>query len=306
MSVLAPLPTAARRGAALPGARRRVRPIRVLLHAFLAATTLLWLAPLLWAGYTSLRPYSDTAKHGYVSVASSLSLQNYRQAWTQGGMARHFLNTLIIVVPAVTLTLLFASFVAFVVSRFRFRFNIALLILFTAGNLLPQQVIITPLYRLFLAIPMPYWLSDSGSLYDSYAGLILIHVAFQMGFVIFVMSNYMKTIPFELTEAAIVDGASVWRQYWQVILPLTRPALAALATLEITWVYNDFFWAIVLMSSGNKYPITSSLSNLSGQFFTDNNLVAAGSILVALPTLLVYFALQRHFISGLTLGANKG
>jgi multiple sugar transport system permease protein len=103
-----------------------------------------------------------------------------------------------------------------------------------------------------------------------------------------------------------VDGAGVWRQYWRVTLPLCRPALAALATLEFTWMYNDFLWALVLMSTGDKLPITSALNNLQGQFFTDYNLLAAGSIIVALPTVTVFFALQRHFIAGLTLGANKG
>jgi multiple sugar transport system permease protein len=285
--------------------RKPFRPSRAVLYAFLTVTALLWLAPILWALYTSLRPYSDTQRHGYVSIAHKLGFGNYTQAWRQGDMARHFLDSLYITVPAVLLTLLLASFVAFTVSRFSFWFNIPLLIVFTAGNLLPQQVIITPLYRLFLAIPLPGWLSDSESLYDSFLGLILINVAFQVGFCTFVLSNYMKTLPSELTEAALVDGASVWRQYWQIVLPLCRPALAALATLEVTWIYNDFFWAIVLMSTGDKFPITSSLNNLRGEFFTDNNLVAAGSLLVAIPTLVVYFVLQRQFISGLTLGANK-
>lgn len=149
-------------------------------------------------------------------------------------------------------------------------------------------------------------LSETGVFYDSFVGITVIHIAFQMGFCTFVLSNYMKTLSSELTEAALVDGASVWRMFWQVILPLTRPALAALATLEFTWVYNDFFWALVLMSSGDKQPITSALSSISGQYFTNNNLVAAGAIMVALPTLIVFFVLQRHFISGLTLGATKG
>ena len=104
----------------------------------------------------------------------------------------------------------------------------------------------------------------------------------------------------------MVDGASVWRQFWQMTLPLCRPPLAALATLEVTWIYNEFFWATVLMQSGDKYPVTSSLNNLRGQFFTDNNLVAAGSLIVAVPTLAIYFALQTHFVAGLTLGATKG
>lgn len=116
----------------------------------------------------------------------------------------------------------------------------------------------------------------------------------------------MKTLPKELTEAALVDGASVLRTFWQVILPLCRPPLAALATLEFTFIYNDFFWALTLMFTGNKRPITSALNNLQGQFFSDNNLLAAGSIIIALPTLVVYFVLQGQFVRGLTLGSTKG
>jgi multiple sugar transport system permease protein len=134
----------------------------------------------------------------------------------------------------------------------------------------------------------------------------MIHVAFQTGFCTFVLSNYMKTLPKELGEAATVDGASVWRQYATIIMPLCRPALAALATLEFTWIYNDFFWAVVLVPTGDKRPITSSIANLSGQFIVDNNLIAAASVLIALPTIIVYLVLQKQFISGLTLGANKG
>jgi multiple sugar transport system permease protein len=297
---------AARRAQAAVAKRRRRRMPRVWLHVFLIITAVLWLAPLLWAVFTSFRPYSDTAEHGYVSVPHTLSLANYRNAWTQGDIPLHFWNSLLIAIPAIALILLFAASVAFVVSRFSFWFNVPLLIFFMAANLLPQQVIITPLYQMYLRIHLPTWLSSSGLLYDSIFGLIAINVAFQLGFCTFVLANYMKTIPRSLSEAARVDGAGVVRQFFGIILPLTLPALAALATLEFTWIYNDFLWAVVLMSSGDKRPITSSLTNLQGVYFTDNNLIAAASVLVALPTVAVFFALQRYFIGGLTLGAQKG
>jgi multiple sugar transport system permease protein len=297
---------AARRAQAAVAKRRRRRMPRVWLHVFLIITAVLWLAPLLWAIFTSFRPYSDTAEHGYVSVPHTLSLANYRNAWTQGDIPLHFWNSLLIAIPAIALILLFAASVAFVVSRFSFWFNVPLLIFFMAANLLPQQVIITPLYQMYLRIHLPTWLSSSGLLYDSIFGLIAINVAFQLGFCTFVLANYMKTIPRSLSEAARVDGAGVVRQFFGIILPLTLPALAALATLEFTWIYNDFLWAVVLMSSGDKRPITSSLTNLQGVYFTDNNLIAAASVLVALPTVAVFFALQRYFIGGLTLGAQKG
>ncbi|MFI2203569.1 carbohydrate ABC transporter permease [Streptomyces sp. NPDC020192] len=285
--------------------RAPIRPARVLLHVFLAGTALAWLAPLLWAIFSALRPYSETSAKGYVSWPDKLTFDNFTNAFQQSDMLHYFGNTLIIAVPAVLLTLFLSSCVAFYVSRFDFRLNLALLLVFTAGNLLPQQVIITPLYRLYLLTNLP-GITASGKLYDSALGLVLIHVAFQSGFCAFVLSNYMRSLPHELTEAALVDGASVWRLYWQITLPLCKPAMAALATLLSIWIYNDFFWALVLISTGDNMPITSALNNLSGQYFTDPNLVAAGSLLTAIPTLIVYFALQRQFVNGLTLGSNKG
>jgi multiple sugar transport system permease protein len=287
--------------------RRRTPPARMLLQGFLIVTSLVWLSPILWALYTSLRPYADTARLGYVSIGGEYNFQNYIDSWVQAELPKFFLNTFIIVVPAVILTLFLASMVAFAVSRYSWRFNLVLLMIFTAGNLLPQQVVITPLYRIYLlALGIPPPLSDNGLLYDQYLGIMVIHIAFQLGFCTFVLSNYMKTIPRELNEAAVVDGAGVFQTYRTIIMPLCRPPLAALATLQFTWIYNDFFWAIVLMKTGDKLPITSALNNLKGQFFIDNNLVAAGSLLVALPTLIVFFVLQKQFIRGLTLGSTKG
>lgn len=287
-------------------AGRRLRPRRILLYGFLTFMAVTWLFPLLWAVYTALRPYADTQANGYVSLASSLSFDNFVDAFNQGDFPQFYWNSLIVTIPAVVVTLVLASMVAFGVSRFSWRFNLLVLMLFTAGNLLPQQVIIVPLYRLYLALPVPKPLSDNGLMYDQYLGIILIHIVFQAGFCVFVLSNYMKTLSHELTEAALVDGASVLRIWGGIIMPLCRPALAALATLEFTFVYNDFFWALMLMESGNKRPITSALQNLQGQFFTNFNLLAAGALLAAIPTILVFLALQRHFVSGLTLGSSKG
>ncbi|MGC4833953.1 carbohydrate ABC transporter permease [Micromonospora vinacea] len=288
-----------------PVRRRRLTPLRMLLHGFLIVVSLAWLFPIAWAVLTSLRSYDYTAANGYVSFGG-WTLDNYVTAWRTAEFGQHFLNSVYITVPAVLLTLFLASCVAFVIARFSWKLNLVLLGVFTAANLLPQQALLIPLFRLFTEVPLPEFMSDSELLYDSYWGLILINVAFQCGFCVFVLSNYMKALPRDLYEAAMVDGASIWRQYWQVTMPLCRPALAALATLEVTWIYNEFFWATVLMRTGDKFPVTSSLNNLRGEFFTDNNLVSAGSVLVAIPTLVIFFMLQRHFVRGLTLGASKG
>lgn len=284
------------------GSQRTRGPV---VTTIVAALALLWVFPLFWAVLNSFRDYAYTAENGYLSFGG-WTLANYQNAWERGNLGVHFWNSVIITLPAVVFTLFLASMVAFVLARFSYRFNLALLGVFLAANLLPPQALLVPVFRLYRMIPLPEFMSDSGQVLGSFWGLIAINVAFQLGFCTFVLSNYMKTLPHELYESAMLDGATVWRQYWQLTMPLVRPALAALATLQTTWIYNEFFWATVLLQEGDKYPITSALNRLRGEFFVDYNLLAAGSVLVALPVLIVFFVLQKQFVSGLTLGATKG
>ena len=290
-----------------PPRGRRRRPVkRIVLHVFLCDRRALVAVP---AGLGGAQLVPRLRLHGHPRLRVSFggfTLQNYVNAWNQGDFGLHFWNSAVITVPAVVLTLFLASCMAFVLARFSFRFNLTLLAVFLAANLLPPQALLVPVYRMFRAIQLPAWLSSSGTLLNNQLGVILINVAFQLGFCTFVLSNYMKTIPAEIYESARVDGASVTRQFFQLTLPLCRPPLAALATLQVTWIYNEFFWATVLLQSGDKFPITSSLNSLQGQFFTDYNLLSAGSVLAMLPVLIIFFALQRQFVSGLTLGSTKG
>jgi multiple sugar transport system permease protein len=285
--------------------RRKRRRKRIVLQVFLIFVAVGWLFPLVWAVFASFRDYAYTQANGYASLGG-FTFSNYADAWRRGNFTTHFTNSLIITIPVVLLTLALASGVAFVVSRFSFKFNLAMLGFFTAANLLPPQALVIPVYRMFREIPVPDFISESDTLLDSFLGLILVNTAFQVGFCAFVLSNYMRSLPHELTEAALVDGASVLRIWGAVIMPLCRPALAALATLEFTFIYNDFFWALLLLKDGDRRPITSALNNLQGQFFTNTNLLAAGALLAAIPTILVFIALQRYFVSGLSLGATKG
>ncbi len=293
-------------GTPMVGVRRGPR---MLLQGVMITIAVLWLIPMVAAFYASFRYFeSDSNVNGVFSLPETLTLDNYREAWNVGEIPRHFWNTMFVTIPSLVLILFLSSMVAFACSRFTWRFNIFFLVLFTAGNLMPQQVIFQPLFQIYKNVPWPDLLSDTntGNLLGTKVAVIFIHVAFQTGFCTFVLSNYMKTIPRELGEAALVDGASVPRQYFQIILPLCRPAFAALATLEFTWLYNDFFWGNVLLNQGIEKPITSSIAVLNGQYASDYNLIAAASMMIALPTLAVYLALQKQFISGLTLGANKG
>jgi multiple sugar transport system permease protein len=284
--------------------RNRQKRKDALISLFIGIFAFLWMVPILWTFWTSLRPYQDIIEKGVFSRPDTLNLNNYVEAYRQMEIWGYLKNSFIVAIPAVGLTLFFGSLLAFVVTRYSFRFNLYLLLLFTAGNLLPVQLVYAPLFKMYI------WFGDlvgnRNILYDSYLGLILVHVALQVGFATFVMSSYMKTIPKEISESALVDGASVFRHYWSVILPLLRPPLAALSVLMTTWIYNEFFWAIVMIKSDNKRPITSALGRLQGEYVTDFNLLAAGAIMAALPTLIIFFILKRQFVSGLTLGSTKG
>ena len=287
--------------------RKRKKKKHILAQTTLAVLSVLWLVPIVWTFYISLRPYEDTqSSESLMGWPKHLNFDNYTRAWQQSDFLHFFINSAIITIPAVIITLFLASLIAFAVSRYSFKFNLVLLLVFTAGNLLPPQIILVPLYRIYLLLPLPHVLNEKGLWYDSYWGVAAIHIAFQMGFATFVLSNFMKALPTELTEAALVDGANVWTQYRKIILPLCRPALAALGVLMTTWIYNDFLWALVLMSTGSKRPITAALNNLKGEYFTDLNLLAAGAMMAAIPTLIVFFVLQKQFVGGLTMGATKG
>ena len=272
----------------------------------LSVFSLIWVAPILFTLLQSFRPYDDVIKKGVMSWPNHLTFVNYYHAFVQSRMWLFFLNSVEVAVPAVVLTLFLASMIAFVLSRYESRASVPLLMLFTAGNLLPPQLLFIPIFRIYLKIHVPHFINSNGVLYDTQLGLILIHVAVQVGFATFVLTNYLRTIPKEISESALVDGANVWNHFFRIILPLLRPALASLGVLMTTWIYNDFFWAVVLLKTGNKRPITAALANLQGQFNTDYDLLAAGACMAFIPTLIVFFAMRKHFVAGLTLGSTKG
>jgi multiple sugar transport system permease protein len=170
------------------------------------------------------------------------------------------------------------------------------LFVFVAGMMLPFQILLLPVFRLMNII----------GLYNTYWALIIFHTAFQLGFCTFVLRNYMRTIPGEILEAARMDGCSEFRVYSQIMMPLTLPAMAALATLEFTWIFNDFLWALILIQDDKLKPVTTGLAALRGQYVMDWTVIVAGSLIATVPTILVFLFLQRYFIAGLTLGATKG
>ena len=167
--------------------------------------------------------------------------------------------------------------------------------MFVAGNFVPFQILMVPVRDLTL---------DMG-LYNTKTGLVLFHIAFQTGFCTLFMRNFIRALPFPLIEAARVEGVAEWRIFWFVVLPLMKPALAALSVLIFTFIWNDYFWAVVLTQGPESQPVTAGITSFNAQYRAAYHLMSAGSIVAALPPVLMFFLMQRHFIAGLTLGAVK-
>ncbi len=257
--------------------------------------TLIWLIPVFAALITSMRTMSDINNVGYWGIPRELTLDNFARAWDQARVSRYLANSFIITLPALFFMLTLSSLAAYALARYKFRLNLPIYFMFVAGTMLPFQILLLPVFRL----------TNTLGLYDTYGALILIHTAFQLGFCTFVLRNFMKSVPSEIFEAARVDGASEFRCYWQIMLPLSLPALAAIGTLEFTWVFNDYLWAIILLKSDSLRPVTAGLATLQGQYITDWTVITAGALLATLPTIVVFVVLQRYFIQGLTLGSGK-
>ena len=264
---------------------------------FLYLSVILWLLPLIAIMLVSLRSLSDLNAGNYWGIPTELNFfENYSEVFVRSPMATYFLNSLIITIPTTIITLIISSMSGFTLAIHKFKFNMFIFAMFIAGNFIPFQILLVPVRSITIQFGM----------YDTWYALIIFHVAFQSGFCTFFLRNFIKELPFELIEAARADGAPEVYIYTKIIIPLMRPALAALGVLIFTFIWNDYFWALVLVQSDSVRPVTVGLQALRGQWVASWNLIAAGSIVCALPPVIMFFILQKQFIRGLTFGAVKG
>ncbi len=270
---------------------------RVLYHVALPVSLLIWMLPLLAILLTSVRSAQDLAQGNFWGWPHGLRLVgNYTDVFTRSPMGQYLFNSVRITFPAVALTLVLSTLAGFGLAKYRFRGNTILLAIFIAGNFVPFQVLMIPVRTLMTTV-FP--------LYNTVWALVVFHAAFQTGFCTLFMRNFIKELPDALVDAARMDGASELRVFGEIVLPLMRPALAALAVLEFTFIWNDYFWALVLVQSDNARPITAGLQALKGMWLASWQLMSAGAIIAALPSVALFFVMQRHFVSGLTLGGVK-
>ena len=272
------------------------RTWQVSYQALLPVALIIWLLPLIAVANFSIKPESDFVNGNYWGLPGSFeAFNNYGRVFFDSDMPRYLLNSLLITIPTVIGAVALSCMAGFALGIYKFRSNLPIFFMFIAGNFVPFQILMVPVRDLTVSL----------NLYDTKTGLILFHIAFQTGFCTLFMRNFIRALPFPLIEAARVEGIAEWRIFLFVVLPLMKPALAALSVLIFTFIWNDYFWAVVLTQGPDSQPVTAGITAFNSQFRAAYHLMSAGSIVAALPPVLMFFLMQKHFIAGLTLGAVK-
>lgn len=272
------------------------RTWQVTYQGLLPIALIMWLLPLIAVAIFSVKPSGDFAQGNYWGAPSTFEgFVNYGRVFTDSDMPRYLFNSVFITVPTVLGCVALSAMTGFALGIYRFKSNLFVFFLFVAGNFVPFQILMIPVRDLTLQM----------GLYDTKTGLVLFHIAFQTGFCTLFMRNFIRALPRELIEAARVEGVREWRIFWFVVMPLMKPALAAMAVLVFTFIWNDYFWAVVLTQGPGSQPVTAGITSFNAQYGVAYNMLSAGSIIAALPPVVMFFAMQKHFIAGLTLGAVK-
>jgi multiple sugar transport system permease protein len=258
---------------------------------------LLWLLPLIGIAVTSIRPSSDLAAGNYFGWPSGFDfIKNYSAVFENSNIGWYILNSFKVTIPTVIGAVGLSCLTGYALAVYKFKSNLFVFFMFIAGNFVPFQILAIPVRDLTLKMGM----------YNTTMGLVMFHVAFQTGFCTLFMRNFIKGLPFALIESARVEGVNEWKIFWHIVMPLMRPAIAALSVLIFTFIWNDYFWATIMAQSADVRPVTAGMNELKGQWKVAWELISAASIIAALPPVAMFFLMQKHFIAGLTLGATKG
>ncbi|MCY3725432.1 MAG: carbohydrate ABC transporter permease [Rhodobacteraceae bacterium] len=275
---------------------RRALPLQWIYKVALPIALLLWLLPLIAVFLTSIRSAGDITAGNYWGWPTSINLiANYTSIFENTPLGKYLFNSFRVAIPTVIGAVALSCMTGFALAIYQFRSNLLIFFMFIAGNFVPFQILMVPVRDLTLQL----------GVYNTATGLAMFHIAFQTGFCTLFMRNFIRALPRELIEAARVEGVSEIRIFWFVVLPLMKPAIAALSVLIFTFIWNDYFWATVLTQGVDSQPITAGLYSLNGQWIAAWHLVSAGSIVAAIPPVAMFFLMQKHFIAGLTLGAVK-
>jgi alpha-glucoside transport system permease protein len=273
-----------------------------LVRTVLTIICLLWIIPTFGLFVTSFRTPDDANSSGWWHVLFSplaltrLTLKNYSDMLTSADMGTAFVNSLAISLPATIIPIMFAAFAAYAFTFMHFRGRDVLFILIVSLLVVPNQVAFVPLLKIYGQLHLT----------GTFAAVWLAHTGFGMSLAIFILRNYMATLPSAVIESAKIDGATHFQTFWRLIVPMSVPALASFAIFQFLWVWNDLLVALVFIGPGTNQPLTVALLSLLGQQGQGWQLITAGAFFTMIIPLVVFLSLQRFFVRGLTAGAVKG
>jgi len=263
----------------------------------LVAWSVIVIFPMLWMVYSSFKTDQELFFSPWTAPAE-LQWDNFERAWNKAHVGEYLLNTLIVVVPALLLTLILSAMAAYVLARFRFVGNRFLFYLFLSGMLFPVFLALVPLFSLVNQLGM----------LNTFHGLILVYVAYSLPFTIFFLTGFFKTLPTELEESAIIDGANPFQVFFKVMLPMASPGLISMGIFNFLGMWNQYVLPLVLISDQSKYMLSQGLAFMLFKQFYENDWSAlfAALTIIMIPSLIVYITFQRQIQSGITTGALKG
>ncbi|WP_226344688.1 carbohydrate ABC transporter permease [Agilicoccus flavus] len=272
-----------------------------LVNLVVAALCVLWLIPTIGLLVTSFRDPSAANDSGWWTALAnplSLTIDNYREVLVSGQtpMLNSFLNSLVVAVPATIIPILIAAFAAYAFTFMQFPGRDLFFILLVALLVVPNQVAFVPLFQLFGQL----------GINGQFIAVWLAHAGFGMPLAVYILRNYMSTLPMAVIESAKIDGASHFTTFWRLIIPMSYPALASFAIFQFLWVWNDLFVALIFLGQGDNMVMTVNLAGMLGSQGQGWNLLTAGAFLTMVMPLLVFLSMQRFFIRGMTSGAVKG
>jgi len=282
--------------------RQRFSLTKPMIYVVLLSYLLIVVYPMFWLLYTSVKSDREIFQKPFsLPQLSELHWENFTNAWTVANFGHHFFNSVVVTVSTVSLTLLLASMAAYALARFTFKGTRPLLFYFLAGLMIPGQLAIVPLF----------FQMKSLGLLDSRFGLLVVYVAGNMPFSIFVLTGFFKSLPSSLHEAAVIEGAGEFRAFWSIMLPLARPGLITVGIFTFLGTWNEYFTAFILLSGEGSERIGTlplALANITivSQYRVSWGMAFAGLVMLMMPVLLVYAFLQRHISKGITIGAIKG
>jgi multiple sugar transport system permease protein len=277
---------------------RKTKKTTILIHVIAWGASLIWIIPFLGVFMASIRPFPEILNGWWNFEVFNPTLAGFAGAWAHSSapLSRALFNSLIVAIPSTFLPIFIAALGAYSFARFKFPTRDIMFLLIVLLQTIPQQMVIIPIFNLMV----------SAGLWNNYIGLILVHTAFGLPWQILFLRNFFSVLPLEIEEAARIDGASYFKIFYKIVLPLTIPALASLVALQFVWVWNDFFFAAVLISSPELKLATQAIPVIKGRLFIDWSVLSAASILVMIIPIAIYIALQRYYVKGLVAGAVKG